>query len=221
MQVRELHRLYNVQKMLMGEIKQSGLWNIQITNSDQMNHSHQYLINLQNSSTQITSVANNLNFPSLRDDLNSREHSGSCSGDNVKILRGFDLEMPATEFEHDISTGISVIDEEDQTGQNSQMSFKDNKKMMSTVEGGFVDDIDSTEVELSLSIGSSSLNNKRGKSKNKETKELDSSASFKAADRSGGDCSDPNTPMSSSIATIFDQKDRKQPLWLFHSLKLK
>ncbi|XP_031251693.1 uncharacterized protein LOC116116703 [Pistacia vera] len=65
-----------------------------------------------------------------------------------------------------------------------------------------------SEVELTLSIGVSS-NKKRSKGQElmKETREIDSTASFKSD-------SGPNTPMSSSSAT-FDNQEKKMPHWLF------
>ncbi|PON72758.1 ras guanine nucleotide exchange factor Q-like protein [Parasponia andersonii] len=204
-QVRELHRLYSVQKKLMDElkkeIKQSKLW-------DPMSRpgiEHSQIINWQQSASKLTPGAS-FHIQSLRDDLNSRECSGSCSADTMRISRGFDLERPA---EEDISTGVSAIDE-DQGGRSSSIVPKSRKMNIDCPD-------EDSEVELTLSIGSS-LSKKRSNPKSqKDIKELDSSASFKS-DR-GEDCSGPTTPMSSSSAT-FDQ-DKKQPRWLFNGLKLK
>ncbi|KAL5549255.1 hypothetical protein UlMin_004486 [Ulmus minor] len=211
-QVRELHRLYTVQKMLMGElkkeIKQSRHWDP--TTSTEINNSQ--LINWQQSATRLASGAVSLQIQSLREDLNSRERSGSCSGDTMKVSRGFDLERPAEEA---VSTGVSATAEEDQGGRiNSNIVLKSSKMSLDGLE-------EDSEVELTLSIGSS-LSKKRSKPQqlqvgNSGIKELDSSASFKS-DR-GGESSDPNTPMSSSSATF--EQERKQPHWLFHGLKLK
>ncbi|XP_008223744.1 PREDICTED: uncharacterized protein LOC103323529 [Prunus mume] len=214
-QIRELHRLYSVQKMLMDELKKEMKRNIfrgPVTSSaDHINHSQ--LINWQHSTTQASS-GYNFHLQRLRDDPISREGSGSCSGDTLRMSRGFDLERPA---EEDMSTGVSTIDQE-QAGPSSHMAFKSRNMSIAGCD-------EDSEVELTLSIGSSK-NKKRSKSYqpqlgcaeliHKET-DLDSPASFKS-DR-GGDCSDPTTPMSSSSAT-FDQ-ERKQPHWLFHGLKLK
>lgn len=186
---------------LKKEIKQSKLWD-PMTRPD---ISHSQLINWQQSATKLT-PGGSFHIQSLRDELNSRECSGSCSGDTMRISRGFDLERPA---EEDISTGVSGINE-DQGGQSSNIVLKSSKMSMDCPD-------EESEVELTLSIGSS-LSKKTSNSKSlKDTKELDSSASFKS-DRAG-ECSDPTTPMSSSSAT-FDQ-ERKQPHWLFHGLKLK
>ncbi|XP_048447869.1 uncharacterized protein LOC103949364 isoform X2 [Pyrus x bretschneideri] len=212
-QIRELHRLYSVQKMLMEELKkenkQNRLWGPITSSADHSNQSQ--LINWQHSITQ-TSSGYNFHLQRLRDDPNSRERSGSCSGDIQRVSRGFDLEWPA---EEDISTRVSTIDKE-QAGPSSHMSLK------SISAAGCDED---SEVELSLSIGS----NKNRKISRpyqpqlgcseliQKAKELDMRASFKS-DR-GGDCSYPTTPMSSSSATC--DQERKQPRWLVHGLKLK
>ncbi|GMN52013.1 hypothetical protein TIFTF001_021161 [Ficus carica] len=207
-QVSELHRLYSVQKMLMDElkkeIKQSKIWD-PMSSSD---ISTLQLINRHQPATKLTSPgATNFQIQGLRDDnLNSRECSGSCSGDTMRISRGFDLERPA---EEDMSTGVSAADEY-QGGRGSKTALKSSKMSIDGPD-------EESDVELTLSIGSSA-SKKGSKANNKEMKELDSSASFKS-DR-GGECSEPTTSMSSSSAIIFDQ-ERKQPHWLFHSLKLK
>ncbi|XP_007014297.2 PREDICTED: uncharacterized protein LOC18589323 isoform X3 [Theobroma cacao] len=188
-QVRELHRLYSVQKMLMDE---------------------------QQLTAQTTC---GYNFH-VQGDPSSRERSGSCSGDTMKVARGFDLERPA---EEDISAEVSAVDHEDQVGRSSLMHSRINQMR---IEGSDED----SEVELTLSIGGSSskktptnskphsqeLGCNNSQSIHKETRELHSSASFKSERRE--DCSGPNTPMSSSSAT-FDQ-DRKRPHWLFQGLSI-
>lgn len=199
---------------LKREIKQSRIWDPRINNNSDISHSQ--LINWQSSTAQFTSTGaaatNTFHIQSLRDDLNSREMSGSCSGDTMRISRGFDLERPATE--EDMSTGVSTLDEDQAAGSSSHhiVYNKGSKMIMSTNADGLGED---SEVELTLSIGSSCLSKK----KSKKPHQLDLSASFKTDQRSGGDCSDPTTPMSSSSAT-FDH-ERKQPHWLFHGLKLK
>ncbi|KAF5456344.1 hypothetical protein F2P56_025838 [Juglans regia] len=212
-QVSELHRLYRVQKMLMEELKKEPEQNrhrSSTTNSD-IDHSH--FINPCHPTTQ-TTCGLNFSLQRLRDDPSSRERSGSCSGETVRMPRGFDLERPA---EEDISTGISAIDE-DQAGPSSQRPNRIDKMS--------IDGSEDCEVELTLSIGGI-LSTKTSKStqpeigfrqsSHKKVRHLDSSASFKS-DRAE-DCSDPTTPMSSSSAT-FDQ-ERERPHWLFQGLKLK
>ena len=202
-QVRELHRLYSVQKMLMDElnkeIKQRKFWDPM--NSSDMSRSQ--LVNWQQSATKLGSPGATLHVQRSRDDLNSGECSASCSGETMRISKGFDLERPVEEV---VSAGVSAIGE-DQRGRSSNAALKSGK--MNADESD-----EDSDVELTLSIGSS-LSKKKTKSDRKDGKELDSSASFKS---DKGD-SDPSTPMSSSSAT-FDQ-ERKQPHWLFHGLKLK
>ncbi|KAM1833188.1 hypothetical protein ACFX13_023036 [Malus domestica] len=214
-QIRELHRLYSVQKMLMEElkkeIKQNRLWGPITSSADHINQSQ--LINWQHSITQ-TSSGYNFHLQRLRDDPNSRERSGSCSGDIQRVSRGFDLEWPAGE---DISTRFSTIDQL-QAGPSSHMSLKSESISAASCD-------EDSEVELSLSIGSNK-NGKRSKPYQpqlgcseliEKAKELDTPASFKS-DR-GEDCSYPTTLMSSSSATC--DQERKRPHWLFHGLKLK
>ncbi|KDP35388.1 hypothetical protein JCGZ_10372 [Jatropha curcas] len=97
-QVRELHRLYSVQKMLMEElrkeIKQTKKYWSPMATPDIIQSSYQY---------------SSINVENLRDDPSPRERSGSCSGENIiRIARGLDLERPA---EEDISTAVSVVDD--------------------------------------------------------------------------------------------------------------
>lgn len=153
-----------------------------------------------------------LNFQNVIEDPNARERSGSCSGETMKVARGFDLERPAVE---DISTAVSAIDNEDgAAGPSSQMA--NNKR---SIDGSD----EESEVELTLSVGVNSSGKKKISKSFQQTllhsqeigslnRELDSPASFKS-DRGGEDFSSPNTPMSSSSAT-FDQ-EKKMPHWLF------
>ncbi|KAK9275347.1 hypothetical protein L1049_022611 [Liquidambar formosana] len=216
-QVRELHRLYSLQKMLMDELKketeQTRLRNpvsdIEINHSNFANRHHQ--------TTQTCGF--NLHVQNLRDDPCSREQSGSCSGDNLRMPRCFDLERPADE---DMWTRVSPGGE-DQAGPSTRRPPAN----IRTVNDGSDEE---TEVELTLSIGGSSS---RGRLKNQqphrslelgcsessthnEIKQMDSSSSIKS-DR-GEECSEPTNTLSSSSAT-FDQ-DKKRPHWLFQGLSL-
>lgn len=200
LQVRELHRLYSVQKILMEDLekenKQNRKYWAPITSPDINCYE---LVNRPNS-TALTTCGYSFHIQSLREDPSSRE-SGSRSGETVKMSRGFDLERPADE---DISTGVSAVDEK----QAGPSTYAAQKRKMS-VDGSDED----IEVELTLSIGGCT-----GKkiSKNYQTLELDSPASFKS--ERGEDRSIPRTPLSSSNAA-FDQ-DRKRPLWIFQSLSI-
>ncbi|KAL5769179.1 hypothetical protein ACOSQ2_015962 [Xanthoceras sorbifolium] len=189
-QVKELHRLYSVQKTLMAELKkqhkQNQVWSNSMTNSD-INHSQKLI--KQNYATTQTTSGYVVKFQNVSDDPSSRERSGSCSGETIRFTpRSFDLERPAMD--------------EDQAGPSSRIPPISNK-IMST-DGS---DHEDSEVELTLSIGVSSSSKKRS-----NYRELDSSASFKS-DRGDQDFSSPNTPMSRSSPATFDQ-EKKMPHWL-------
>ncbi|OMP03112.1 hypothetical protein CCACVL1_02552 [Corchorus capsularis] len=211
-QVRELHRLYSVQRMLMDElkkeIKQNRYWTS--PNSHEINQSQ--MIN-QHQLTAQTSSGYNFHVQ-VQGDPNPRERSGSCSGDTMRMAaRGFDLETPADQ-DPDVSAEVSTAEDQAAAGPSSRI----NQMMMSNVQGSDED----SEVELTLSIGGSSSKkltpNQESVSIHNSNRELDSSASFKS-DRAGEDCSAPNTPISSS-STTFDQ-ERKRPHWLFQGLSIK
>ncbi|KAF5749373.1 hypothetical protein HS088_TW04G01342 [Tripterygium wilfordii] len=201
-QVMELHRLYSVQKTLMNELKAETRRNKGSSPTSGSDVNGIRFVDQHNSVTKPS-----LRIQGLTDNPTSRERSGSCSGDTLRVPRGFDLERPA---EEDISTGVIV------PGSNK----------MSISSCG-------SEVELTLSIGGTSSSSSSKKSKGflahqslqlgcfesttpKEIRELDSSVSFKS-DR-GEDCSTPTTPMSSSSATI--DQEKKQPHWLFRGLSI-
>ena len=170
---------------------------------------------LQQQQTTQISHGPDLHVQSLREDLCSKERSGSCSGETIKRQRGFDLERPA---EEDIFAGARGSDE-GEAGPSSYIAFQSCK--IST-DGSDKD----MEVDLTLSIGGSQVKKKKkpyllplgfSDSNNGKTRELNSSISFQS-DRVG-DCSDPTTPMSSSSVT-YDQEG-KGPHWLSKGLKLK
>ncbi|KAJ8543057.1 hypothetical protein K7X08_005580 [Anisodus acutangulus] len=124
-QVKELHRLYNLQRKLM-----LGLKNEMSKKDDTKVISHKSMINNtpQNLSTwqepRREIGFNSINLYGLTNDQ-QRERSGSCSGENSKILipiRGLNLEMPADQegtstsnYEHEKSSkmrNINRCDEE-------------------------------------------------------------------------------------------------------------
>lgn len=176
------------------------------------------------SNTHFNKPHHNFNLQSLREDPNSWERSGSCSGsDTMRMARGFDLERPADDQE-DISTrSISAAIDEDQAAGPSFHNIPPTTNKLSINDGSDED----SDVELTLSIGGSlskkalqSYQPKPGifcESSHKGIiRELDSSVSFKSDH--GEDFSDPTTPMSSSSAT-FDQ-ERNRPHRLFQGLTL-
>ncbi|KAG4946435.1 uncharacterized protein LOC114388570 [Glycine soja] len=222
-QVRELHRVYSVQKILMDDLrketKQKKFWTPM--NGIDISHSH-FLQQQQQTTTTLISYGPDFHVQSLREDLCSKERSGSCSGETIKRQRGFDLERPA---ERDIFGGGC---DEHEAGLSSYTALE-RCKISSNNDDGYDEDM---EVDLTLSIGGGSqVNNKKNSSSKKpyllplgcsdspngKTRELNSSVSFQS-DRVG-DFSDPTTPMSSSSVT-FDQ-ERKGPHWLSQGLKLK
>ncbi|KAJ7979433.1 A-kinase anchor protein 9, putative isoform 1 [Quillaja saponaria] len=213
-QVRELHRLYSVQNMLMAQLKketkQRKFWSpttcLDISSSNFIDH--------QNPTKQITSGID-IQFRSIKNDPCSRERSGSCSGDTMRMPRGFDLERPA---EEGLSIGARTFDD-GRAVPSSNIALGSCKMSM---DGSDED----SDVELTLSIGGSQTKKKTksrqpqlvsSKSPNRKNRELISSASFKS-DR-GEECSDPSTPISSSSMTF--EQERQRPHWLFQGLRLK
>ncbi|MBA0762440.1 hypothetical protein Gotri_012045 [Gossypium trilobum] len=100
-QVRELHRVYSVQKALMEElkkgIKSNRLWATPMVTSSHINQSQ--LINHHQHSTTPLQITCGYN-PNLEADPSLRERTSSCSGDHIhamKLAKGFDLERPAGE----------------------------------------------------------------------------------------------------------------------------
>ncbi|KAK5829653.1 Glycine dehydrogenase [decarboxylating] [Gossypium arboreum] len=137
-QVRELHRLYSVQKKMMAELKweiqQKRFWASPFSSCDIKQS--QYIINQHHLTTQATRCEDNFNF---QDDRSSRERIGCCSGDTMKIA-----------------------------------------SLASTVDVTHGSD-DDCEVELTLSIGSSSRKKMENNSKsNSQIRELDSPSPFKS-----------------------------------------
>ncbi|KAG6770062.1 hypothetical protein POTOM_025729 [Populus tomentosa] len=198
-QVRELHRLYSVQKMLMdmnkNEIKQNRKDWTPISSS-YINYSQ--FANRPKPTAQ-TTYGYSFHVQRPRDDPSSGERSGSCSDETMRLTRGFDLGRLA---EH-ISTGVGAVGE----NQAGPSTCAPQKGKMS-IDGSNED----SEVELTLSIGGSTKSKKI--SKNYQTLELDSPASF--ISERGEDYSTPTTPMSSSSATC--DQDRKRPHWLFQKV---
>ncbi|KAG4929660.1 hypothetical protein JHK82_046731 [Glycine max] len=195
-QVRELHRVYTVQKMLMddlkNEIRQQKIWN----HTNDINVSHPHSIKQQHQTTQIS-------------------HQPDFHVQNLRGGRGFDLERSAAE--EDIFTQVRGFDE-GEAGPSSHTALQSCK----TSTSGYDEEM---EVDLTLSIGVSQVKKNShlpqlacsNSTNNGETRKLNSPASFKS-DRTG-ECSDPTTPMSSSTVTFTQQ--RKGTHWLSQGLKLK
>ncbi|XP_020227314.1 uncharacterized protein LOC109808651 isoform X1 [Cajanus cajan] len=213
-QVRELHRIYSVQKRLMeelkNEIRQQKFWNH--VNDIDVNHPHS--IKQHHQTTQISHKPD-FSVQNLREDLNTREKSVCCSGNTIQRQRGFDLERPA---EEDVFTQARGFDE-GEAGPSSNTALQSCK--ISTT-GGYDEEV---EVDLTLSIGGSKVKNSRlpqlacSNSTKGKTRNLNSSGSFQSDRDRTGECSDPTTPMSSSTVKFTQQG--KGPHWLSQSLKLK
>uniref|UniRef100_A0A5B7BYR4 Uncharacterized protein n=1 Tax=Davidia involucrata TaxID=16924 RepID=A0A5B7BYR4_DAVIN len=190
-QVRELHRLYSAQKMLMDEmkngIKQDRYWG-PMTASD-INHSH---ILEQHQPTNTTGY--NLHFQSVRDSPRSREQqSVSCSGEFSRTPKGFDLETLAKE---DIATGISKTsvdecDEESDVELTLSIGCSSGQKRSKSHQPHCSPDLSCTALTHS------------------KFRELGSSALSK---------SEEDNTMGSSSASLNQQS--KQPHWLFQGLTL-
>ncbi|PSR85203.1 Trigger factor like [Actinidia chinensis var. chinensis] len=216
-QVRELHRLYSVQKTLMNKtrsefIKQESMlyWvpmSMTTHGSDSSNYCSNIILNRHQPTTSgyqihVQSVAEN-NIPSSQERSN-----GSCYGDET-VMRSmllpegsllFDLERPATTIEEeDISTDVSAI-EKDQAGT---------KEINKIAEDGY-----DPHVELTLSIGGGNFKGK------KELKSLHpefrvSSAIIKSEEEYY------SSVINSSTATLLDDDEQnKRPNWLFQGLSL-
>ncbi|KAL9399494.1 hypothetical protein Peur_008455 [Populus x canadensis] len=199
-QVRELHRLYSVQKMLMDELNKNEIkQNMKYWTPMTSSYTNYSQFANRPKSTEQTTCGYSFLVQRPRDDPSSRERSGSCSDETMRLTRGFDLERLA---EH-ISTGVGAVDE----NQAGPSTCAPQKGKMS-IDGSDED----SEVELTLSIGGSTTSKKI--SKNYQTLELDSPASF--ISERGEDYSTPTTPMSSSSATC--GQDRKRPHWLFQKV---
>ncbi|KAF5725958.1 hypothetical protein HS088_TW23G00691 [Tripterygium wilfordii] len=201
-QVRELHRLYSVQKTLTNELKEETRQNKGSTPTSSSDVNVFRLIDQHNSVTKT-----NLHFQGLIDKPTSRERSDNCVGDTLRVLRGFDVKRPA---EEDVSTRVMVP--------------KSNKMNISSCDS-------EVELTLSIGGTSSSSSSKKSRdflahhslqlgsfesATPKEIREPDSTSLFKF-DR-GEDCSTPTTPMSSSSATV--DRERKQRHWLFRGLSI-
>ncbi|PSS01335.1 Exocyst complex component like [Actinidia chinensis var. chinensis] len=223
-QVRELHRLYSLQKMRMNEtrseiIKQeSTMYWVPMSRtshgSDRSNYSSNIISNQHQPTTtgyqiQVQSVAEN-NIPSSLERSNGSRYGDETVIRSMPLLEGsllFDLERAATtieEEEEDISTEVSAI-EEDQAGPSKYKT----KKINQIAEDGY-----DPHVELTLSIGGGSFKGK------KESHSLHpefgvSSAIIKSEEEY---CS--SIGNSSTATLLDDDQQNKRSHWLFQGLSL-
>ncbi|KAE9598728.1 hypothetical protein Lalb_Chr15g0084041 [Lupinus albus] len=143
-QVRDLHRVYNMQKMLMDEhkkgTKQNNLW----TPMNSIGIYNPHFIQQQHT-TQISSYGPDLHVQRLKN-VYSKERSGSYSVETIERRRSFDLERLAEVG--DIFAATKHGCNEDESGPSSFTAFQNCK--IST--NGSDEDM---EVDLTLSIGGS------------------------------------------------------------------
>ncbi|XP_030535760.1 uncharacterized protein LOC115744628 [Rhodamnia argentea] len=196
-QVRELHRLYSVQKVLMSELKKEIEQN-RIRSAMRSSETN-YVVNWPQQTSQPSS-SRPFHLQSPSNDPSSNERSSSSCAEAIRRTRGFDLESPAKEN--------SNID-----GELPGPSFSPR-----SIEGSD----EETEVELTLSIGGKK-GNKMSKSYQQHHtkteagfsrmnhKEIVSPSSL-MSDR-GDACSGPTTSIGGSATT--SDRERKQPHWLF------
>ncbi|PIA40817.1 hypothetical protein AQUCO_02400109v1 [Aquilegia coerulea] len=245
-QVRELHRLYKVQKMLMTEMRKiEPNLHSPTTPSSRPVRVAGKCIDIDNRpgfwTTATTSETNQIAFTSwnhsssnqpnvgynfhplfsMRADPSLQEQSSSCSRDTSKTPKGFDLEQPAEE----ISNNISAI--EDSVEPNLLRPSKDIINSNNSCNPSFHIDGEG-EIELTLSIGLGTSKKKTKHRKPHTSQELGSSSSSNydrrqlesslsmRSDR-GEECSDPTN--STSTATC-DRETLQQPPWLFQALSL-
>lgn len=226
-QVHELHRLYVVQKTLMinrskGHSKNSPSPRTTV-NPDHQPRVWPTRTGFETNNCHFTNTNNSGHnfhqlFSARTEPINSQEQSStSCSRDNVKMHKDFDLESPAEEF----SRGIG----RDQIGSSSITSSKEKLKV-GNLNGQHLYTEGESEVELSLSIGfGNSTNNKKKKQKNcqsispiylhtnhKHNRQMDSSLSIK-------DLGAEDSTTGSSNAT-FNQESLQKPPWYFQTLSL-
>ncbi|MCL7043789.1 hypothetical protein MKW94_023457 [Papaver nudicaule] len=229
-QVHELHRLYVAQKTLMVEFKMNrsrGHSKNSPHPQTTVNPDHQPRLQVTGTEfgTNNCSFSNTNNsghnfhqlFRVGTEPINSQEQSStSCTRDNVKMHKDFDLERPAEEFPKNIGR--------EQIGSGSITPSKEKMKIESLDEQHMYTHGEA-EVELSLSIGFGNSTNNRKKQKNCQSNSLiylhtnhkhngqtDSSSSIKdlrAADNTSG-----------SSNTTFNQESLQKPPWFFQTLSL-
>ncbi|XP_059286165.1 uncharacterized protein LOC132039682 [Lycium ferocissimum] len=203
-QVKELHRVYNLQRKLMLELKneKSNIEDPRLSHKSMINNTPQTLPTWQQPRREIG--FHNINLYGLTNDQ-QRERSGSCSGDNSKILTpigGLNIEMPA--------------DQRTSTSNINCASFEHEKssKMRNIHRCD-----EETDVELTLSIGPSN-GTKRLKS-HRHHKEQEMSFSTSAKLGRGEECGDGSpAAMSSTSSATFNKESATQAYWFFQDLSL-
>ncbi|XP_058068006.1 uncharacterized protein LOC131217197 [Magnolia sinica] len=238
-QVRELHRLYSVQKMLMAELqsKETKLPSPANTSPASFHVGRHYLDvdpgtgywTRATCSTAHRSPFSNNHCPTtqtnpghsldqlykVRANPSSQELS-SCSKDTSRLQWGFDLERPAGE---DISTDVSTI--EDQVPV-TQRPMKNKMTVDGPQDPFFYTDRES-DVELTLSIGYCS-NKKKMKHRSSSNLELGCSELNPDETRqlipSMSVRSDREEECSNTAGASLDRGSLQRPHWLFQALSL-
>ncbi|KAL8127070.1 uncharacterized protein LOC141717211 [Apium graveolens] len=190
-QVRELHRLYSVERRLMSELK---------TEINQ--------ISLRGSKTGLGFNDSGYVYSrveGIRVDQSLGEHSESCSTEILKRPKGFDLER-RTEQEDDMSTGVSATDEE-------------RKKPMTDApwkSGGTSIDAKFRDIELTLSIGGSSG---RKRLESHKSLKLDNLREVQSSSIIKGEEFSDSSITPKAISSKNNEKG-KQSHWVFQDLSL-
>lgn len=193
MQVRELHRLYNIQKVLTVEMRnqetskqEDKYWVVPMTTTGSDHTSnYSYFFNRHQPTTTPCNQKIHVQSVLIENNLSSRERRGSCSGDQDQTLArmpklGFDLER-------------QPVFEEHQTGPSSYAA-------MTNYQTGKGRSSEESDVELTLSIGGGCKREK----KSMITSEI------------GDECGGSNTAVGNSSASTIDQQNK----WLFQGLSL-
>ncbi|KAI8570015.1 hypothetical protein RHMOL_Rhmol01G0000500 [Rhododendron molle] len=192
-QVRELHRLYNIQKVLTVEMRnqetskqEDKFWVVPITTTGSDHTSnYSYFLNRHQPTTTPCNQKIHIQSVLIENNMSSRERSGSCSGDQDQTLArmpklGFDLER-------------QPVIEAHQTGPSSYVA-------MTNYQTGKRRSSEESDVELTLSIGGGCKREK----KSMITSEI------------GGESGGSNTSVGNSSASTIDQQNK----WLFQGLSL-
>lgn len=238
-QVRELHRLYTVQKTLMSDLRNQQLKLSSSENAapgDIRTRSSNSDVDTRSafrntaagsptscspfSSNHHSASQTNLNYDfhqqfKMRAGTSSQELT-SCSGDTSKLQRGFDLKQPT---EEEISTNIDVLKGQDLVSSRPKMD----KMKINDPQGLHYCDDGECDIELTLSIG---YNTHKLKPKNHScsNSELGCSESIPYDTMqlipSTSVRSDRDEECSVNSAAPFDQETLQRPQWLFQSMSL-
>lgn len=193
MQVRELHRLYNIQKVLMVEMRnqetrkqEDKFWVVPMTatGSDHTSNYSYFFNRHQPTTTTPCNKKIHVRNVLIENNMSSHERSGSCSGDQDQTL----IRMPKLGFDLERQPVI----EEHQTGPSSYAA-------MTNYQTGKERSSEERDVELSLSLGGVCKREK----KSIITSEI------------GDQCGGSNTAVGNSCALTIDQQSK----WLFQGFK--